>query len=309
MSQETCLLAHLQIERVTRWSCSHPTDLLPLIDRICLVAMTKSIVIQADNLSWQVEDKVILDQMSFQIAGGEFVGIIGPNGSGKSSLLRCIYRKNKITSGQLELFSESITRYNPRELAQKVAVVIQEPPTRFELSVVDVIRMGLTPNKPLLSFDTYEDEQKIKLAAEQVDLAEHLHQSFNSLSGGEKQRAMIARAILQSPELLLMDEPTNHLDIKHQVEVLELAKSLGKTVLVSIHDLNLAAAYCDRLILLDEGKIVAEGKVEEVLTRAILQEVFNVAVVVDKHPFNQKPRITFDVTASNSTNLSGSENE
>ncbi|MCW8875862.1 MAG: ABC transporter ATP-binding protein [Kangiellaceae bacterium] len=269
--------------------------------------MTDSILLQAKELCWQVKDKVILDNMSFRVTAGEFVGVIGPNGSGKSSLLRCIYGKNKISSGQLELFSKPISQYDRRGLAQKVAVVLQEPPTRFELSVIDVIRMGLTPNKPLLSFDTPQDEQKIKVAANQVDLVDKLEQSFNSLSGGEKQRAMIARAILQSPELLLMDEPTNHLDVKHQIEVLELAKSLGKTVLVSIHDLNLAAAYCDRLILLDEGKILAKGQVEEVLTQTTLQEVFKVAAVVDKHPFNQKLRITFDVKPpeENASNLDG----
>lgn len=259
--------------------------------------MADSILLQANDLCWQVKDKVILDHMSFRVAAGEFVGVIGPNGSGKSSLLRCIYGKNTISSGHLELFSKPISHYDRRGLAQKIAVVLQEPPTRFELSVIDVIRMGLTPNKPLLSFDTPEDEQKIRVAATQVDLVDKLEQSFNSLSGGEKQRAMIARAILQSPELLLMDEPTNHLDVKHQIEVLELAKSLGKTVLVSIHDLNLAAAYCDRLILLDEGKILAKGQVEEVLTQSTLQEVFKVAAVVDKHPFNHKLRITFDVKA------------
>ncbi|MCP3673625.1 MAG: ABC transporter ATP-binding protein, partial [Gammaproteobacteria bacterium] len=132
-------------------------------------------------------------------------------------------------------------------------------------------------------------------AAKQVDLVNKLQQPFNSLSGGEKQRAMIARAILQTPQLLLMDEPTNHLDVRHQIEVLELATSMNITVMVSIHDLNLAAAFCDRLILLDEGRIVADGTPENVLTKSTLQQVFGVSAKIDQHPFSQKIRITFDL--------------
>ena len=260
---------------------------------------TSSTLLATEELSWQVQNKKILDKLSFSIRQGEFVGVIGPNGAGKSSLLRCIYRKIIPTSGSIQFNYKALASYNRKQLAQQVAVVLQEPPTHFDLSVIDVVRMGLIPNKALLSFDSAEDFSAIVEAAKQVDLLDKLQQSFNSLSGGEKQRAMIARAILQTPQLLLMDEPTNHLDIRHQIEVLELATSMNITVMVSIHDLNLAAAFCDRLILLDEGKIIADGTPEEVLTKATLQQVFGVSAKIDQHPFSQKIRITFDLLTRN----------
>ncbi len=252
-------------------------------------------LLSAKDVSWQVDTKLILKQLTFSISQGEFVGIIGPNGAGKSSLLRCLYRKNKPTLGQIQFDQQLLETCSRQELAQKIAVVLQEPPSHFELSVMDVIRMGLIPHKKLLSFDSKDDLIAISNAATKVDLINKLDQPFNSLSGGEKQRAMIARAILQTPQLLLMDEPTNHLDIRHQIEVLDLAHSMGITVIVSIHDLNLAASYCNRLILLDNGQIIADGTPNEVLTKSTLQQVFKVSTEVDLHPFSQKTRITFDL--------------
>ncbi|MET1256213.1 ABC transporter ATP-binding protein [Aliikangiella maris] len=250
-------------------------------------------MLQVAQLCWQVKQKCILDNLSFTIQPGEFVGLIGPNGAGKSSLLRCLYGKHQATSGSIQLNGQHIQDYSRRALAQKIAVVLQEPSASFEMSVMDVIRMGLTPNKSLLAFDTPEDRYAIQCAAEKVDLQHKITQNFNSLSGGEKQRALIARAIIQSTDILIMDEPTNHLDVRHQVEVLELARELGITVIVSIHDLNLAAAFCDRLILLKDGQMIAQGSPEAVLTEQSLKQVFEVDACVDVHPFNQKLRITF----------------
>jgi iron complex transport system ATP-binding protein len=254
-----------------------------------------NVLLSAKNLSWQVRRRLILDNVSFEVKQNEFVGIIGPNGAGKSSLLRCLYKKIIPSQGCIHFAGRTLNSYSRKALAQQLAVVLQEAPMRFELTVMDVIRMGLTPNKSLLSFDSPADNLAIINAAKQVDLADKLEQSMNSLSGGEKQRAMIARAILQAPRLLIMDEPTNHLDVRHQKEVLSLAKNLNITVIVSIHDLNLAAAYCDKLILLDEGKIVAYGSPEEVINQTTLKQVFAVDSLVDCHPFNQKLRITFDM--------------
>jgi iron complex transport system ATP-binding protein len=252
-------------------------------------------ILIVEDLSWQIKSKVILNSLNFSVNQGDFVGIIGPNGAGKSSLLRCLYKKNIPSSGQIIFRDRLLSSFARRELAQSIAVVLQEPPTQFELTVMDVIRMGLIPNKALLSFDSLNDIEAISKAARNVDLIDKLSQPFNSLSGGEKQRAMIARAILQSPKLLLMDEPTNHLDIRHQIDVLKLAKSMTTTVVVSIHDLNLAAACCDRLILLDGGKIVAQGKVAEVLTQENIHQVFGVKVEIDEQPFTKKIRISFDL--------------
>lgn len=250
--------------------------------------------LSVEQLSWKADNKLILNNLTFSVTQGEFVGVVGPNGAGKSSLLRCLYRKYTPTSGKIYFNQSLIHNIARREFAKKVAVVLQEPPTQFQLKVSDVIRMGLTPHKPLLSFDTRQDHQRIIKAAQQVDILAKLAMDFNDLSGGEKQRAMIARAIVQSPELLIMDEPTNHLDVRHQIDVLQLARSLGITIIVSIHDLNLALSYCDRLILLDQGKMVTFGTPDEVLTQTNLAEVFQVNAKKITEPFNQKSQIIYD---------------
>ena len=251
-------------------------------------------LLYCQKLSWQVKEHSILTDLSFAIAEGEFVGLIGPNGAGKSSLLRCLYRKIQPTQGKVYFNGEPIQDYSSKELAQQIAVVLQEPPSQFEVSIKEVIALGLTPHKPLLSFDNQADHELIQSAAKQVNVQHLLLQSFNSLSGGEKQRVMIARAIVQQPRLLLMDEPTNHLDVHHQIEVLKLARQMNISVIVSIHDLNLAAAFCDRLILLNKGHLIAEGSCEEVLNKKNLTEVFEVDCQLDQHPFHSGPRITFN---------------
>lgn len=237
------------------------------------------------KLSLNIEGAQVLSNISLSVAQGEFVGVIGPNGAGKSSLLKAVYgykyARGVQASGSVLLDDLPVARYTRRALAQKIAVVLQEPIMPFELSVYDVIAMGLTPNKPLLSFITKDDRAEILQAAEQVDLLHKLPQGFESLSGGEKQRALIARAIIQKPDILLLDEPTNHLDIRHQIETLDLVRQLNITALVSIHDLNLAASYCDRIVLLQGGKLVIKGSPVQVLTPENIAEVFQVKANVD----------------------------
>ncbi len=252
-------------------------------------------MLEVKKLSWGLKKKQILSNINFSVQQGEFIGIIGPNGSGKSSLLRCLYGHNSPFSGEVLFQQHPLQSYSRKSLARQIAVVLQEPPTQFDLQVVDVIRMGLIPHKKLFSINLKNEQNAIIGASNKVDLYDKLDHSFNSLSGGEKQRAMIARAILQQPKLLLMDEPTNHLDIHHQVEVLKLAQLIGMTVIVTLHDLNLAATFCDRLILLDEGEISAQGEPESVLTSSILQRVFKVNAFIDKQPYNQKLRVSFEL--------------
>jgi len=251
-------------------------------------------VFEARDLCWQVGQLKILKKLNFSISENSFVGIIGPNGAGKSSLLRCLYGLNKLSSGELIFKEKKSTAYSRRELAQQIAVVVQEPPTHFDMSVTDVVAMGLIPHKSLLSFSTREELAIIADAIDKVELSEKKHAAFNTLSGGEKQRVMIARAIVQNPQVLILDEPTNHLDVQHQIEVLQLVKKMSITVLLSIHDLNLAAAFCDRLILLDKGKIVADGSCEQVLTPKILKDIFNIQAQVDQHPFHFGRRISIN---------------
>ncbi len=255
--------------------------------------LTDSIFI-ADQISWQVDELRILDNLSFEVKRNEFLGFIGPNGAGKSSLLRCLFGKNSISTGSLSFNQQAINQYSRRELAQQIAVLIQEPPTQFEMSVFDVVAMGLIPNRPLFSFSTQEDKQTITHALEKVELLNKAQNAFNTLSGGEKQRVMVARAIVQDPKVLILDEPTNHLDIQHQIDVLQLAKEMNITVLLSIHDLNMAAAFCDRLILMKEGRIITSGEPDSVLTRDNLEYVFSIRAQVDSHPFHSGKRITYD---------------
>ena len=233
-----------------------------------------------------------------QISPGKFVGLIGPNGAGKSSLLRCLYRFNRPTSGQITFNNHDIWQLKSEDYAKQVAVVLQETPSQFNLSVFDVIALGLTPHKSLFSSVTNIDKQKITQAINTVGLEQHSNQSFESLSGGEKQRALIARAIVQQPQLLIMDEPTSHLDVKYQIQVMELAKSLGVTVFASFHDLNLAAAMCDELLVIKNGEITHSGTPSEVLTENMLGDVFGVCAQVNNHPQisksgNSIPHITY----------------
>jgi iron complex transport system ATP-binding protein len=252
------------------------------------------VIFSAKQINWQVAEQRILDSLSFEVQRNEFIGFIGPNGAGKSSLLRCLYGKNTISSGSLKFNQRDIKHYSRRELAQQVAVLIQEPPTQFEMSVFDVVAMGLIPNRPLFSFSNLQDQQTITDALAKVELINKAQNAFNTLSGGEKQRVMVARAIVQDPKVLILDEPTNHLDIQHQIEVLQLAKAMNITVLLSIHDLNMAAAFCDRLILMKEGRIITTGAPDSVLTQQNLEYVFNIRAQVDSHPYHSGKRITYD---------------
>ncbi len=251
-------------------------------------------IYSANSINWQVDGRLILNRLSFEINPREFVGIIGPNGSGKSSLLRCLYGKNQITGGNLTYAGKPLAHYSRRELAQKIAVVVQEPPTQFDLVVSDVVAMGLIPHRSLLSFSDKADKLVVRQAIEKVELLEKINAHFNTLSGGEKQRVMVARALVQNPQVLILDEPTNHLDIQHQIEVLRLAKQMSITVLLSLHDLNMAAAFCDRLILLDQGQILSQGTCEQVLTEDNLQRLFGATAQVDDHPFHKGKRITYN---------------
>ncbi|CAM3917368.1 MULTISPECIES: ABC transporter ATP-binding protein [Pseudoalteromonas] len=255
-------------------------------------------LLKVTNLSWSVASTTILQSIDFSIKAGQFIGLLGPNGAGKSSLLRCLYRYSKPGSGEVAFAGQNIWQLSADEYAKQVAVVLQETPSQFNLSLYDVVSLGLTPHKSLFSSTTTTDKELILQAIEQVGLSHHCQQSFDSLSGGEKQRALIARSIVQGPKLLIMDEPTSHLDIKYQIQLMELAKSLNVTVLASFHDLNLAASMCDELLVLKKGRLVASGTPEQVITEKMLSDVFGVCAEVSLHPQSEQldkviPHITY----------------
>lgn len=252
-------------------------------------------ILQVQNLHWCAGDTPILSDINFDIPEGSFVGLIGPNGAGKSSLMRCLYGVNQPQLGSVLLRENDLLKMPAREQAKQVAVILQEHSNHMGLNVWDVVAQGLTPHKGLFEWTTKKDLDYIQAAIGKMDLTELQNQPFEQLSGGEKQRVMLARAHVQNPQLLIMDEPTNHLDVHYQIDMLNMVKKMGISVLASIHDLNLAAAFCDYLLVIDKGRIVKQGLPKEVLTEQLISDVFNTIVKIDKHPLSkqEKIRITY----------------
>ena len=207
-------------------------------------------MLQVENLSFKIKEKKILVQAGFQVHEGEFVGIIGPNGSGKSTLLKNVYKVLKPQEGKIMFMNRDLLTMSNREMAQQLAVVIQEQEASFDFTVEEVVMMGRHAKKKMMESENEADREIVHQTLRATGLYEIREQSFITLSGGEKQRAFIARALVQDTPCLLLDEPTNHLDIKYQLELMNLVKAQKKTVVAVIHDLNIASMYCDRLYAL-----------------------------------------------------------
>lgn len=233
-----------------------------------------------DALHWSPDASTeLLRGVHLEVPAGSFVGLIGPNGSGKTSLLRCAFRYARPQRGRVVLDGDDLWRQPPRWAARRIAVVLQEFPEDFGLAVEDVVAMGRTPHKGLFDGHGADDRQRVRQALLQVGL--------------EGRAASQQGALVQEPRLLILDEPTNHLDPRYQLELLRLLRSLGLSTLASFHDLNLAAAFCDRLYVLDGGRIVAQGTPTEVLDADLLWRVFGVRALVDRHPLADHPRLTW----------------
>ena len=247
--------------------------------------------LRVDALSWGPGGTTrLLHDITFSVAPGETLAVVGPNGAGKSSLLRCLYRYHRPTGGKITLDGTDIWSMAPRDCARRIATVLQEPAIDFGLTVAEIVELGLTPHIGRFGkIDLGEVEGALAL----MGLTSFAARDFATLSGGEKQRVMIARALLQKPDLLILDEPTNHLDIRHQLEVLELLSRLDATVIVSLHDLGLASAHTDRVLVLDNGRQVELGAPLEVLTPQSIRTTFAVGVNIDAHPATGRPRFSF----------------
>ncbi|PSL58291.1 iron complex transport system ATP-binding protein [Saccharothrix carnea] len=232
----------------------------------------------------------ILHGIDLHAPANEVHGIVGPNGSGKSTTLRCVYRALAPSGGVVLLDGRDITRSKIRDTAVNLAALTQDSHVEFDFTVTEVVAMGRLPHRTTPA----RDDEVVAEALSRVDAAHLAHRGFLSLSGGERQRVLIARALAQQPKVLVLDEPTNHLDISHQLAVLALVRSLGVTVLAVLHDLNLAAAHCDRLHVLDHGRVVRSGKPEEVLTPEVLHDVFQVRAHVVRHPTSGVPQLLFE---------------
>lgn len=224
----------------------------------------------------------ILKEVSMEVGEREFVGIIGPNGSGKSTLLKCMYRVLKPQKGCIYLNGNEINSMSVRESAKNMAVVAQHNYYNFEFSVQEVVLMGRAPHKKALERDNARDYEIVEKALQTVGMSQFRQRSFSTLSGGEQQRVILARALAQQTPCLILDEPTNHLDITHQIQIMKLVKRLDVTVISAIHDLNIAAAFCDRLYVLKNGEMVGQGTPEEVLTQEFIREIYEVEAEITK---------------------------
>ena len=232
--------------------------------------------IEAKEIQSVLSGNHILKGVDLTAGRQELLGVIGPNGSGKSTLLKCIYRVLKPTAGAVYLDGKPLEQLSYRKSAQEVAVVAQHNYYNFDFCVRDVVLMGRAPHKRPLERDSAEDYRIVTEALETVGMADFADRTFSTLSGGEQQRVILARALAQQTPCLILDEPTNHLDIKFQLQLMDLVRGLNRTVIAAIHDLNIAALYCDRLCALKDGKIIGEGTPRELLTPEFIRKVYEV---------------------------------
>lgn len=232
--------------------------------------------IKAENINITLEKNNILKGINIEVDNKEVVGIIGPNGSGKSTFLKCIYRVLKPSDGAILLDKVDIKDMTVKESSKRLAVLSQHNNYNFDFTVKDIVLMGRSPHKKFMEGDNKEDYDIVNDALKKVEMLEFKDRSFQSLSGGEQQRVILARALAQQPQCLILDEPTNHLDIKYQLQLMRIVKNLNIEVIAAIHDLNIAAMYCDKIYVLKDGEIIKYGNPKEVLTQKLIKEVYEV---------------------------------
>lgn len=249
--------------------------------------------LMAERVSWRRGGTLVVDGVSLAPAAGAVVGLLGPNGSGKSSLLRLLQGIARPDDGRVLLDGSDIRRRSRRSVARAVATVTQHATTDVDLTVRDVVQLGRTPHKHLLGADAARDDEIVEAALAQAGLTTKAAARWHTLSGGEQQRAHIARALAQQPRELLLDEPTNHLDIRHQLDVLALVVTLPVTAVVALHDLNLAAMFCDDVLVMSAGRAVAAGSPADVLTAELIAEVYGVRCRVAIDHDTGRPIIAF----------------
>ncbi|MBI2865184.1 MAG: ABC transporter ATP-binding protein [Chloroflexi bacterium] len=252
-------------------------------------------ILEVEQVRFSYDKRRVLDGMSFRLSRGETLGVVGPNGSGKTTLIRILSRLLAPARGRVLLNGIDIRTVGRSRLARTVAVVPQSPFLPDTFTVFELVLMGRTPHLGFLRGEGQSDVAAARRAMEVTDTLAMAERRVGELSGGERQRVVLARALAQEPSLLLLDEPTTHLDIAHQIEMLDLVAGLsagqGLSVVAIFHDLSLAAQYCDRLIMLSEGRIYREGSPAEVVTEAAMKEVYRAQVHVHPHPLNGLPTV------------------
>ncbi|MGV8969287.1 MAG: ABC transporter ATP-binding protein [Microbacteriaceae bacterium] len=254
--------------------------------------------LEAVGLDARVGSILIIDGVDCTVPVGSFTALVGPNGAGKSTLLRALAAVERPASGTVRFHGSDILRMRRRERARLLAFVEQDATTELALTVREVVAMGRVPHESLLGGTPAGPASiaSIGRALETVGMADFADRSVISLSGGERQRVLLAKALAQEPEILLLDEPTNHLDIGAQLETLALLGGVaerGATVLAALHDLNLAATWCDRVIVVSEGRVVAAGLTKETLTAALIEQIYGVRVTILTNTSTGAPVIAF----------------
>lgn len=247
-------------------------------------------MLEVKDLCYQIRGKEIVKHASLTVKDGEFVGIIGPNGSGKSTLLKNIYKVLKPTSGQIMLDGKDLLAMSNREMASHLAVVAQENGANFDFTVEEVVEMGCYSRRKLFESNGGKERALVYQMLQKTGMEELAERSFLSLSGGEKQRVLIARAFAQETPMIILDEPTNHLDAGSQMRTLKLLKESGKTVLTALHDLSLAARFCDRIYVMYQGSDSVSGTPEEVISSELIRKLYD----LDGKVFHYDGRLYID---------------
>lgn len=246
-----------------------------------------------ENVTYSINAKLIVDGVSLGIREGEFVGLVGPNGCGKSTLLKNIYRVYQPDSGKVFIDGKDVSRMSNRDTAREMSVMQQENNVEFDMSVFDMAMLGRFAHQKMFGNDMAREREIVRAALKEVGMDGYEERSFLSLSGGEKQRTLVARALVQQAELIILDEPTNHLDIGYQYQIMSILKKQKLTVFSSIHDLNIASCYCDRIILMKAGKIVDTGTPQEMFVPEKIKLLFGVDTLVTVNSATGRPNIVF----------------
>ncbi|WP_210260906.1 ABC transporter ATP-binding protein [Enterovirga aerilata] len=245
-----------------------------------------------ERLTCRLGDREALSGIDLVVDAGSFVAVLGPNGSGKTTLLRCMAGLQAPSAGHVRIDGDDVSRLAPAVLARRLALQAQDTDAALGFTVREVVGMGrLAHRAGFFAGETARDAATIDRCLSALDLTGFAKRPVETLSGGERQRVMIARALAQEPSILLLDEPTNHLDIRHQFSVLRLVRSLGLTVIATLHDVELAGRVADRVVLLREGRVIADGVPPAALSPAVIREVYGVSAVVDRQPGTGQIRI------------------
>ena len=253
-------------------------------------------MLEIRNISINYGDTPILRDISFALKSGEIIAVLGANGAGKTTLLRSLNFTLPVEGGEILLVERPLAAFSRREIAQKIAVVAQENETKFPITILEFVLAGRFAHGSAFGWETEQDIRIANDCLKMCDLEDYENRLMNELSGGERQRVLLARAFATNARILLLDEPTNNLDLRHQALLLRLVRERCRTcesaAVVITHDLNLASEFADRILLLKDGRILAQGAPEEVLTSMNLREVFDVEVLLDKNPLTENVRIT-----------------